>query len=40
MIRLSGRVFTDFVLAPDSAWSVDRDLLLPASASFHVVTKE
>jgi hypothetical protein len=40
MMRMSGRVFTVFVLASDSAWSVDRDFLVPACASFHVVTPE
>jgi hypothetical protein len=40
MMRMGGRVFTVFVLAPDSAWSVDRDFLVPACASFHVVSKE
>jgi len=40
MMRLSGRVFTIFMLAPDSAWSVDRDFLVPAVASFRIATKE
>ena len=40
MLRLNGRVFTVFVLASDSAWSVDRDFLVAACATFHLVTPE
>jgi eukaryotic-like serine/threonine-protein kinase len=40
MMRMGGRVFTVSVLASDSTWSVDRDFLVPACASFHVVTPE
>jgi hypothetical protein len=40
MMRMGGRLFTVSVLASDSAWSVDRDFLVPACASFHVVTPE
>ena len=40
MMRMGGRLFTVSVLASDSAWSVDRDFLVPACASFHVVTSE
>src|SRR5262245_31311303 len=40
MMRLRGRVFTILVLASDGAWPVDRDFLLPAVASFRVVTTE
>jgi hypothetical protein len=40
MMRLDGRLFTVFLLASDGAWTVDRDFLTAAFASFRVVTEQ